>query len=118
MSGSILLIIFVSAVHRHEAQVPFEEYRCGVDVSSRLFSFFMTSRCDQFGINVCCARHDQCYASCAAPQVACDAAFCECLAELDVSLYCRNVVHTSHCNTVQWLGHQHICSPMAQPIFG
>ncbi|EYC45711.1 hypothetical protein Y032_0419g1129 [Ancylostoma ceylanicum] len=114
----LILLIRLSIARIVLAQVPFEDYHCGTDVTSRFSSYLMTSQCDQAGINVCCAHHDQCYSACAVPQLTCDIEFCECLFALDANLYCRNFVHASHCNTVQWLGHNYICPPMAQPLIG
>ncbi|KAK6726120.1 hypothetical protein RB195_004435 [Necator americanus] len=76
----------------------------------------MTSQCDQVGINICCIRHDSCYSGCIVPQLSCDMEFCRCLFALNANLYCRNIIHASHCNMVQWLGSNYICPRMAQPF--
>ncbi|KAK6014691.1 hypothetical protein OSTOST_19919 [Ostertagia ostertagi] len=110
----ISLLIF----DQYGAQVPLAEYQCGTDITTRFLSNLMTSSCDQIGINVCCIHHDECYSSCALSQLSCDATFCNCIAALDASIYCRNVVYAWHCNAVQWLGDRFICPPMGQPLFG
>ncbi|KAK6041994.1 hypothetical protein COOONC_20501 [Cooperia oncophora] len=114
----LVLLIFLVNFDLHGAQVPLAEYQCGTDITTRFMSNLMTSSCDQIGINVCCIHHDECYSSCAETQLSCDATFCTCIAALDASIYCRNVVYAWHCNAVQWLGHRFICPPMGQPLFG
>uniref|UniRef100_A0A0K0CTJ6 DB domain-containing protein n=1 Tax=Angiostrongylus cantonensis TaxID=6313 RepID=A0A0K0CTJ6_ANGCA len=64
-------------------------------------------------VNNCCLRHDQCYSSCAVPQITCDN-FCACLGTIPASLHCQNNL-ALHCNAVHWLGHKYICPSMAQP---
>ncbi|CAJ0956810.1 unnamed protein product, partial [Mesorhabditis belari] len=116
-----LFIDFVLSVERSKVIPPDPEtlgpYFCGGDSVSAWSSYFMTLSCDQNSINSCCAIHDQCYSTCALPQSECDDQFCNCLRSLPGSSYCRQLVHSTHCSLVQFLGHNYICPDKAQPPF-
>ncbi|CAG9538746.1 unnamed protein product [Cercopithifilaria johnstoni] len=67
------------------------KYHCGPNNNAfyLFISQLLTIPCEQYRINSCCLKHDQCYDDCSVTQLVCDTFFCDCLKDIQTNFYCR-----------------------------